>query len=89
MIKAYQLTFNPLEDPNTPNFECLICQKVGGKDFLYASIKFAADADFTVIVCSRECEKSFKDHKGADHFLKAQVRKVKKMHLREALKKMG
>jgi hypothetical protein len=90
MIKASDLEFNTLNDPNTPELMCNMCNKKGGQGFLYADIKIAADATFSVILCSRQCERNFKNHKFVDDYLEATNQKNEEAASSSVpLKKMG
>jgi len=90
MIKAQDLTFEKFEDENTPEMQCNVCyKKAPGKDFLYADIQIAADASFMIVMCSEKCQKAFVNHKLVDEFLREKISEMKRMHRRQAIKKMG
>lgn len=88
-MKAKDLVFKKLEDKKTPKFNCNVCNKPGGYGFYMADVEIAADATFSVIVCSPHCEKMLKDNKYVDVWLREEISRMRKIHRMQAIKKMG
>jgi hypothetical protein len=82
--KAKELKFNSIGE-NFPDLNCNMCgRKIdeGGRISQDIPIPFADDAHVSIVVCSKYCEKTFKEHAGADTYIRALVDRSQKLHFR-------
>ena len=88
-MKATELVFKKMEDKNTPELICNVCNAKGGVGFLIADVPLHVDATFGVVVCGEACEKRLKSHPRSNEWLKEEASRMRRLHMKQALKKMG
>jgi hypothetical protein len=80
-VNVKDLEFKNYQDPKTPAMTCQMCGRRGQAfGWLYAEIKFAPDADYTINICSEPCLMQFKNHPGVNEFITDRVRECKRLH---------
>lgn len=80
-VRAKELVFQKLEDPNTPNLTCNMCGvKRPGYGMRACDVVIAKDATFMVVLCSKRCEKEFKGNPESDKYLRDRIAEMQGIH---------